>query len=111
MKQTDLFSRPAGRAARDTAIDAVRGAAPDSWLAEAKRCVLRLARTLDSFTTDDVWMELAGFRPPEPRALGAVMRDLARAGKVTATEKYRQSARKACHARPLRVWVRAEVRA
>jgi hypothetical protein len=54
-------------------------------------------------TTDDLWA--AGLeRPREPRAAGAVMTEAARRKWCVATDRTRKSARKACHARPVRVW-------
>lgn len=55
------------------------------------------------FTTDDVWALL----PPmavEPRAMGAVMRRLVKAGHIRSTGRWAQSERTACHRRPVRVW-------
>lgn len=43
-------------------------------------------------------------RTHEPRALGALMREAARAGDIEATDAWALSERVACHRRPLRVW-------
>jgi hypothetical protein len=51
-----------------------------------------------------VWDALGENRPVEPRALGAVMKAMARDGKIRATGEYRKSARTDCHARPVAVW-------
>jgi len=40
----------------------------------------------------------------EPRAMGAVMRSLARARVIEATDRTVESVRKANHRRPVRVW-------
>lgn len=89
--------------ARDEAIARVQENAPPDWMQEARRTVLAIAETRSSFTTDDVWAALEG-APPEPRALGAVMKGLSREGKIRATSAWRQSVRAECHARPVRVW-------
>lgn len=100
MTQLDLLD---ALAARDEAIDRAGQAAPVEWLDAALVVVDRLARTLSEFTTDDVWDALTT-RPPEPRALGAVMTRAKAAGLAVPTDRTRQSRRAECHARPLRIW-------
>lgn len=89
--------------ARDRAIDIVEANMPNDWREEASRIIFRLARTCDEFTTDEVWAGLS--QPPEPRALGAVMRQAQRDGWIRPTDRVRNSVRVECHARPVRVWV------
>jgi hypothetical protein len=45
------------------------------WKAQAFAMVHHLATNHDAFTTDELWVLLADLpKPPEPRALGAVIR-------------------------------------
>jgi hypothetical protein len=62
-----------------------------------------LARSHLPFTTDDLWDVVDA--PREPRAMGAVITRLARAGVIRKTGRYVQSSRRANHARPLCEWV------
>lgn len=90
-------------AARDAAIETVTRGAPAAWLAAAAKLIRDMPReTL--FTTDDLWAKLA--HPPEPRAMGAVVKHASTTGLITATGRYVRSARAACHARPVAVWER-----
>lgn len=90
--------------ARDEAIAQVGGAAPSSWMDDAKAAVMHVALHTKDFTTDDVWELLGDSTPPEPRAMGAVIKSLSSAGKIVATGGYRKSVRVECHARPVAVW-------
>jgi hypothetical protein len=90
--------------ARDEAIARVEAHAPERWLERARDTVLSVAGTRFDFTTDQVWDALGEDRPVEPRALGAVMKAMARDGKIRATGEYRKSDRVDCHARPVAVW-------
>jgi len=70
-----------------------------------------LASERQRFTTDEVWARLdPDMRTHEPRAMGAMMRQAAKAGLITATDGYEQSTRPECHARPVRVWQSVSVR-
>lgn len=109
----DGHARTPAEVEGDRAIERVaRGRTTPEWFGHAHKAVRRVARSLDTFTTDDVWCELEvgarirGFdpAPPEPRAMGAVMRWAVREGWCVATEDYRRSERPECHARPLLVW-------
>lgn len=97
-------------AVKEAAIAKAERGAPTGWLALAEQAVMAAAE-LGTFTTDDVWARLgkhgAAGTPPEPRALGAVMSKLAKAGRIAATSRYEPSARVACHGRPVRMWVAA----
>jgi hypothetical protein len=67
--------------------------------------VARVARWQATLTSDDVWSAMPeGLSTPEPRALGAVMRQGARDGLIQPTESWVLSTRAVCHRRPLRVW-------
>jgi hypothetical protein len=101
-----LLDIAAASEARDAAISRVRAAASPAFLIAATRIVVELARTRDQITTDDVWVELAtiGQTTAEPRALGAVMREMRAERFIEPTNAYVPSARVACHRRPVRVW-------
>lgn len=86
--------------ARNEAIDRVRQHAPADWMADAASCARALAVTQPTFSTDDVWQIIG--QPPEPRAMGAVMKNLR--GWIEPTGEYVPSIRPKCHARPVRVW-------
>ncbi len=99
MTQGDLFD---ASIARDEAIDRVSANADPTWMKEARSVVLSI---VGAFTTDDVWSRLLT-RPHEPRALGAVLRDLQAEGHIEPTGNYVPSTRPECHARPVRQWRR-----
>lgn len=90
--------------ARDEAIARVEANAPESWLQRAKDTVTMVSLARFDFTTDDVWEVMGEDRPSEPRALGAVMKAMAKDGVIRATGEYRKSVRVGCHARPVAVW-------
>lgn len=94
---------------RDVALARVDGAADPLWRAAADRIIRELAASGVEFTTDDVWSRLdrTGTATHEPRALGALLKAAAQRGIVRATDRYRNSVRVECHARPVRVWVGA----
>lgn len=89
--------------AKEMFIDQVEENTSDEQLAYARLCVLETAEALGTFTTDDV-QERYDVAFHEPRAWGAVMRDLARQGQIRSTGEYRQSKQVGCHGRPKRVW-------
>lgn len=102
-----LFDPDEGARRRDEALARVEEHAPEDWNAVATRAVLSCADRLYKFTTDDVWWqleELGTSPPPEPRALGAVVRRLALAGRIVNTGEWRKSDRAAAHRRPISVW-------
>lgn len=98
-----------GERARDASIEEVRTGMNMDWYEAALRVIRGLAGSGKRFTTDDVWeaLEKQLVNTPEHRAMGAVMRDAARAGTIQPTVNYVKSRRPACHARPVRVWVGA----
>ena len=100
MAESTLFD---AEEARDEAIARAEAGAGD-WVGRARDAVQLVALARFDFTTDDVWDALGGDRPQEPRALGAVMKQLAGEGKIRATGEYRKSSRVDCHARPVAVW-------
>ena len=90
--------------ARDEAVRRVERAAPEAWMQAARDATVQVALSRFDFTTDDVWAALGDETPPEPRAMGAVMKALAGEGRIRATGEYRKSVRVECHARPVAVW-------
>lgn len=104
----DGFDVALGEANKQAALARVE-AANVFWVREAMLVGYAVARRTSRLTTDDIWRAL----PPipadvgvamEPRAMGAVMRNLAGQGTIRATGDYVQSQRAACHRRPLRIW-------
>ena len=97
----------AGPELRDEAIDQVEENADPSWVEAATRIAEDLAVECREFTTDAVWERLdqLGVETHEPRAMGSIMRDLARRGIVTNSGRVEKSTRPECHARPCAVWV------
>jgi hypothetical protein len=93
-----------GATKRDRAIEAVGDAAPAEWMAAALLAVESVARRESEFTTDEVWAKIEDAPPPEPRAMGAVMKIAKDKGIVEPTFMTRPSLRRSCNARPLRVW-------
>lgn len=94
-------------AERDEAIDRVSEAAPHAFKVGTLATIEALALAKDEFTTDAVWAlnERRGVDvPPEPRAMGALMKRAAEAGWVEPTERTVQSGRPENHRRPVRVW-------
>lgn len=89
----------------EAALDLVESAAPPDWLWSARNLIERLAATGEPFTTDDVWQALP--QPPEPRAIGALIRAAAKAGKIRRVG-WRESSRPECHRRPVAMWEGAQ---
>lgn len=83
------------------ALARVEAGAPADWKTAAEAVLAGLAATGKPFTTDEVWAMLP--QPPEPRALGALMRHAARAGKIRRVG-WRASSRPECHCRPVAMW-------
>lgn len=91
--------------ARDEALARVEAHTAPIFAEHADRIVRTLARTGREFTTDEVWKHLVGVFTHEPRALGAVITRLAKAGIIEKTGAYVPSGRIECHGRPVPVWV------
>ena len=92
---------------RDKAIAQVATNTNPTWAAETMLIIKQIATNTFDFTTDDIWQALSETSlptPHEPRALGALMIAAHRAGLIAPTDRYRQSKRPECHARPIRVW-------
>ena len=95
-----------GEQLKDEAIDRVGEAADPEWMDAAHSAAMQLVNTRHEFTTDDVWALIPpGMSTPEPRAMGAVMRALARSGFVRNSQRTARSTRPECHRRPLTIWV------
>jgi hypothetical protein len=98
-----LFDLAEARAARDKAIAQAVENAPDEWLAQANRAVLSVAWRLHEFTADDIWA--TGLpQPREPRALGGVLKALAKSGVIAKTGRFQSTARVRRHAAPVAIW-------
>jgi hypothetical protein len=92
-------------AVRDRVLDSLAMTHTD-WIDRvAMPAIEQLARSRTEFTTDDVWYLVGEDSPREPRALGAAMRQAARARLIRKTGVYRNSRRTDCHARPVAIWV------
>ena len=104
----NLLDLIAATEARDQAIARVATATDTTWRDGVWMVVEGIA-TGTEFTTDTIWQGCADrgiVGPREPRAMGALLIEAARSGLVAATARYVPSQRVACHARPIRVWVR-----
>ena len=88
-------------------IDQVEQHADTEWLRIATGIVKALAAGGHPFTTDRIWLmlEQVPVATHEPRALGAVMRRLARDGIIRTTGEYVKTQRREAHSRPIPVWV------
>jgi len=101
-QQLDL---EAGRKAADEAIGHSAQAANYEWWNAAVSAVVFCSHQSGTFTTDDVWTMIpVEFQTREPRALGAVMRNLQEQGVIVPTGEYRPTERPKAHGRPVRVW-------
>lgn len=91
----------------DEAVQRAEDHADKNWLRSAYEMVELLASRGKPFTTDDVWdllIEHAVPGTPEPRAMGAVIRQAQSRKLIIATSEYRLSKRIECHKNPKRVW-------
>lgn len=88
-------------------IDQVEQHADTEWLTMATGIVKFLAAGTHPFTTDQVWtmLERIPVATHEPRALGAVMRKLAKQGVIRTTGEYVKTQRREAHSRPIPVWI------
>jgi hypothetical protein len=76
------------------------------WRALALGIVRELAASQRAFSTDDLWSRLDALpKPPEPRALGAVMTTARAQGFVAKSPFVVISQRPECHTRPVAVWL------
>ena len=99
---------PSGELLKQQAISRVRDNADQDWRNTALAAVRQIASTQSEFTTDNIWSEIehTSFSSThDPRAMGAVMTDAARAGICRKSDRVRPSQRKECHRRPIAIWI------
>ena len=98
--------RPCGICNRDDAIDRVERN-NRVFVDDAMSAVRLTAKTLDTFTTDEVWANMIGSTPDsvEPRAMGPIMVNAKRAGLIEKSTQIRPSTMAACHFRDKTVWI------
>jgi len=95
-----------GERRKEEAIRLVEQNTPYGWKVRANKALVSAARDLPEFTTDDIkqLMDVDDV-PPEPRAMGAIVKAAARKGTIEKVKgKYRESTDPACHRRPKQVW-------
>lgn len=92
-----------GAELRDRAIDATE-IANTEWVEMTYKAVVSIAKLAQEFTTDRVWHVIGDVAPPEPRAMGAVMRKAVANRICGPTDRTVKSVRPNCHRRPIRVW-------
>lgn len=93
----------AERDARDEAIATVEDHATPGWIDYARYVVRQVALANAEFISDAVWEAGLG-KPPEARALGAVMTWARREGLIAPTDRVLPSTQAGCHRMPRRVW-------
>jgi hypothetical protein len=94
-----------GTAGRDLALAAVAAHADPDWADEAYEAGVVVAQTLRYLIALDVGKAVPDYtHTHEPRALGAVMKRLARNGIIRATDEYVTSGNATTHASPRRIW-------
>lgn len=89
--------------ARDIALAIVADHANETWLDFARYAVAQVALARPDFIVDAVWEAGLG-KPPEARAIGAVMTWAKREGLIEPTNEFRPSNQAGCHRVPRRVW-------
>jgi hypothetical protein len=103
----DLFDPDAADDARDEAMDCVEEGADPEWHAFVSALIVEVARSHAEFTTDEIErlrVMRGGPSTPEPRAMGPLMKNAARAGVCAKTDRVRQSAQVCNHRRPMQIW-------
>lgn len=99
---------PEGAALRDAALEAGLEHADPLW----KMCVILFIEGMPvgtEFSTDEIHARLAtqGVTTHDSRALGGIIRALAKRGLIRRTGAYVSTTRPEAHCRPVAVWVRA----
>ncbi len=93
---------------KDEAINRVEANANAEWRVAAYKACCLCAQQWIELSTDDVWELMDALFPDcrthDPRAMGAIMRQAARAGKIEASGEYFKSRRPQCHGRPVAIW-------
>lgn len=88
---------------KEAAIAKAWEGAPEEWRHLAVEAIREVALNHAELTSDDVWA--TGLpSPPEPRAMGPALRVAAKEGYIKPLPRYRESGRRVCHNRPVRVW-------
>lgn len=105
--QEPLFDADASRAARDRSMAQVERAADPDWKIRAMLAIDTLCERGLPFTADDVWEEVGEF-PEERRALGPMLMQAAKSGRIRNTGRRRNSTRPEHHACPLTIWMPSE---
>jgi len=80
---------------------------PPSWRGWAEIALQYVAERRERFTTDPVWSVLEAWKvpvPPEPRAIGPLMKAACGWGWIEPTGETHKSVRPDCHRRPLTVY-------
>lgn len=81
--------------------------APVSWRGSAELALQYVAKRRPELTTDPVWSVLESWgieMPPEPRAIGPLMKAACGWGWLEPTGRTHKSVRPDCHRRPLAVY-------
>ena len=101
----ETFSITDSLRARDEAIQLAEAGRTQKWRDDAYQAVERCARERQYLISDDCWRYMQPRqRKGEARALGAILLKAQRAGMITGTNEYRQTARVSAHAARVRVW-------
>ena len=102
MEQIELFpTKEYAAAERDVALKRVDEAADPDWKETAYAAVVRTARALPEFISDDVW-EVGGLTSTrEDRALGPVFLRIARERVAVKTDRVRPSVRSHLSGKPI----------
>ena len=74
------------------------------WHLQVDLAVKRVAKKLQFFTTDDVWIELNQPHPSNNNAIGSAMKRARNAKVCKATDRYKKTTRKSGRGRALAVW-------
>ena len=95
------------RAATEAAIAEVAAHTNEEWRGVAMEAVAAVARRLQPFTTEDVWLYLREHFPDagvhNNKAMGPIMRAAQKAGWIEKTDSHR-AAEQMAHNRPMQLW-------
>ena len=108
MSEQNAFNFDAARESKRSAIKRVNQHANPEWKRQMLEVVRQVCLSNEEFTAD-LPMEIYAQDETRPkthtdRAMGAVMVQARKLGYRAPTNEYRESARRSCHNRPLRVW-------
>lgn len=93
-----------GQLLLDVALERVDQAADASWKQQCAVHLDALIRRGLPFTTDDLWWRLEHVHTTEPRAMGPMIQNAAKDGRIRPSGRYIKSDRPECHRRPVAVW-------